>query len=465
VKTLRTHFRKYLDGPMVRPLALTAPVLVLVVALPLLRPLRHPESMSDDELLRLRSVQALVEHGSLALDKSMGKFPGTIILQHGTYSMQPPMMAVLLSAPAWLMTKMGFSFEENGVLFAYILTVLGVTLPVAGAAGLIYRMGRLFELRRPWRTLLACCVVAGSGLLTYSVVLNQYAPAAALVLASGACLIHVAAMNRADRRAGWFALAGACAALATALDPFAAVMLVLFMFVIPAMRFSIARRVVGVLLYVIGATPVLAVHTAWNNPITGDAIPASVRWFFHSQPTFPPVTFVRDDLDEEQSTSLWDTLGSHLSWFVQALVGRHGLLSHFPVMIMGMFGIGAVMHRHWPGSTKLLAAASGAGALIILIIYRYGRADWSSAMFATQWFVVFSPVLLFWSGAWLRRGHTMRSWILAGVATGFSVVVGLIGATNPTPRYGYDRYTAVQALRMLLHPSPATRGAPLAGKD
>ncbi|HVT83325.1 MAG TPA: hypothetical protein VHM90_21980, partial [Phycisphaerae bacterium] len=241
MKTLKSHFRKYVDGPMVRPLALAAPVLVLMVALPLLRPLRHPESMSDDEFLRLRSVQALVEHGSLVLDKSMGKIPGTIVLQHGTYSMQPPMMAVLLSAPAWLMTKMGFSFEENAVLFAYILTVLGVTLPVAGAAGLIYRMGRLFELRRPWRTLLACCVVAGSGLLTYSVVLNPYAPAAALLLASGACLIHVAAMNRDDRRAGWFALAGACAALATALDPFAAVMLVLFMFVIPAMRFSVPR--------------------------------------------------------------------------------------------------------------------------------------------------------------------------------------------------------------------------------
>jgi len=54
----------------------------------------------------------------------------------------------------------------------YLLTVLGVTLPAAGAAGLVYRMGRVFELRRPWRCGLAAAVVFGTGLVSYAVVLK-----------------------------------------------------------------------------------------------------------------------------------------------------------------------------------------------------------------------------------------------------------------------------------------------------
>ena len=180
----------------------------------------------------------------------------------GTYSAQPPMMALLLTPPAWLMTRLGLSFEENQLLIAYLLTVLGATLPVAGATGLIYRMGRLFELRRPWRAALGIAVVTGSGLLSYAVVLNPHAPAATLVLASAACLVHVVAMNRDDRRSGWFALAGACSALAATIDPSALIFLVLLTAVIPAMRFSVSRRVAGVLLYVIGAVPVLSLHAA-----------------------------------------------------------------------------------------------------------------------------------------------------------------------------------------------------------
>jgi hypothetical protein len=451
---------------MFRPLALMAPVLVLVIALPLLRPLRHPDSPTNDETLRIASIEALVRQKSLNLNTAKySKIPGAAVLPTGTYSTQPPMMAVMLWAPAWVMTQMGFDFEENHVLFAYMMTLLGVTLPVAGAAGLIYRMGRLFELRRPWRALLAFAVVAGSGLLTYATVFNAYAPAAVLIIASAACLIHVAAMNRDDRRAGWFALAGASAALAATLDPAAIVFLVLFLFVIPAMRFSIPRRFVGMLLYLIGATPVLAVHTAWNNPITGDPIPASVWRYVRGGPTIAPVTFVRDDFEEEPGGSVWEGLGAHLSWLTTATVGEHGVFSHFPVMILGIFGIAAVMHRHWPSSTKFLAAATGAGAITVVILYRAIRADFSTAMFATQWFILFSPMLLFWGGAWLRRGHSTRSWVLAGTALTLSILVGLIGATDPTPRWGFDRYTVVGAIRSLFHRNaPSSAEASLAGR-
>lgn len=452
---------------MVRPMALAGPILILVIALPLLRPLRHPDAASDDETLRIASVRALVEQHSLHLDKKFAKVPGTLSLPTGTYSPQPPMMAVLLWGPAWLLTQMGLSFDENHVLIAYLLTVIGVTLPVAGTAGLIYRMGRLFELRRPWRTALGFAVVAGSGLLTYSVVLNPYAPAAALIIAAAACLIHVAAMNREDRRAGWFALAGGCAALATTLDPAAGVILILFMFAIPAMRFSIGRRMAGIFIYLIGATPVLALHAAWNIPVTGDVVPASVHSFFRTRAPIAPVSRLDEFDDEPQRRGFWDTLGSNIVWFTTATIGAHGVFSHFPVMILGVLGISAIMHRHWPTSTKMLAGATAAAGVLILLIYRAGKVEWANAMFATKWFVTFSPILLFWGGAWLRRPHQSRSWVLAGIALGMSVIVGIIGATDPTPRRPFNHFTAAQALQRLFEPDaePDVPTSALAGPN
>src|SRR5260370_1257356 len=88
-------------------------------------------------------------------------------------------------------------------ILVLVVALPGATLPVAGAAGLIYRMGRLFELKRPLRTALAAIVVFGSGLISYAVVLNSHAPAAALVLCACGCIVHVLASKKQPRIGLW----------------------------------------------------------------------------------------------------------------------------------------------------------------------------------------------------------------------------------------------------------------------
>jgi hypothetical protein len=465
VKPLRDYLRRFTDGPIVRPLALAGPVLILLIALPLLRPLRHPLGVSQDEMLRLATIRALVEHRSLHLPPEYRGVQGTLPRREA-YSAQPPMMAILLSAPAWLMTRMGLSFEENELLMAYLLTLVGVTLPVAGAAGLVYRMGRLFELRRPLRVALGLAVVLGSGLFSYAVVLNPHAPAAVLILASAACLIHVAAMNRDDRRAGWFALAGACSALACTIDPSAAVLMLLLMCAIPAMRISIGRRLAGVMLYIIGTVPLIALHAAWNIPVSGGVLPHPSYLTTESSLSVPriPATMPFDLEEEQPAGGIWDAMSSSVSWFVNATIGTHGLYSHFPVLVMGIVGIFAVMHRNWPSVTKTLAGATGVGALTIFGLHWGARTDLSSAMFGNKWFIVFSPILLFWAGAWLRRGHKLRSWLAAAVLLLFSVTAGVIGATNPTPPRGYEGYSVAEAAARLVNRQLDSSVGPLAGR-
>src|SRR5688572_32990681 len=102
-------------GRMVRPWALFGPVVVLVIALPLLRPLRHPDptAVSDEELARLATVQAMVEHGTLAIDDT--DFIDTRMkVRHGEhyYSDQPPVMAALLAPSYWAMRHAGVDFAK-----------------------------------------------------------------------------------------------------------------------------------------------------------------------------------------------------------------------------------------------------------------------------------------------------------------------------------------------------------------
>jgi hypothetical protein len=123
-------------------------------------------------------------------------------------------------------------------------------------------------------------------------------------------------------------------------------------------------------------------------------------------------------------------------------------------------GMTMVMHRHWPWTTKMLATVTFGGALLLLILFTLKRPDWHGAMFATRWFIVFVPLVVFWAGAWLRRRHGKLAWTLAAVLLAFSLVASVVGATGPLPRNGFvaadgsDEYTVAGALQNLVSPPP-----------
>ena len=136
--------------------------------------MRHPTEVGDDESARLETIGALVERHTFALQPDKLAIPASrTIVSHGkVYSDQPPIFSLALAGAYWIILKFGNSFRENPVLVPYLLTLVGVTVPVAGAAGLIYRMSRLFELRRIchiWRGVRAgltrCCAPSESRVL------------------------------------------------------------------------------------------------------------------------------------------------------------------------------------------------------------------------------------------------------------------------------------------------------------
>jgi len=166
-----------------------------------------------------------------------------------------------------------------------------------------------------------------------------------------------------------------------------------------------------------------------------------------------------DSDDVIASTGAWASFESTCDWLTTALVGSHGLLSHFPILLLGVGGVGAVMHRHWPTPIKVLAGASLASAAGATILFCWARRDWGDAGFAINWFVPLLPLVLFWAGAWARRSHGQFAWGVAGAMLGWSVLVAVLGATDPMPREGYDNFTAMQAMLRLIHPAVATPDA------
>jgi hypothetical protein len=493
---LRVYLRAYARRKHVRPWAISAPIVVLLIVLPLLRPLRHPliSQMSDDETARWGTVAALVEHQTFALDATPFATTGRRVrVGDAWYANQPPVMGLLLAGPYWLIRRCGLTFTNNPSLVEYLLTLLGVALPVAAAAGTLYRLNRLFELTRPWRAGLALAVVLGSGLVSYATVLNPYAPAAALVLLASAILMQVSLVKSPVHSALYLVAAGFFAALAAAIDPAAIVFTILLVSVILCLRWRWSLRLGGVLLYGIGLLPPAMLHVSLSVPITGDwrlglaalaaprapaprhraisGAPATVPAPPAAPAVRPPIAGPVDDDDgtdeaEDQPLLLAPTMAQRVEIFAgrfcAALVGSHGLLTHFPVLVFGVVGLDVVLRRHWPITAKSLAIVTAAGAIIITCRYVALPLDWRWAMFAVRWYVVFLPLTLFWAGAWIRRHHSPLVWSIAGVLLAFSVTVSLIGATDPMPRAGYDRYSLAGAMHNLI--SPAAETPVLAGR-
>jgi hypothetical protein len=239
------------------------------------------------------------------------------------------------------------------------------------------------------------------------------------------------------------------------------------------MRWRWPMRMGGVLLYAIGAAGPLFLHGALTQPITGDYIPPEYHRAFDSavstvsavsNASTPEDTTAADDAVAVAS-SWWAKIGRNLARILVALFGEHGILSHFPVVVLGMFGVAAVMHRHWPKTTKVLASATVMGGTVIIVFACTIILTGAGSMFGPQTFIVFLPLLLFWAGAWMRREHRAVKWVLAGVLLLFSAAVTIIGATDPCPRNGYDGYTVAQALTNLVRPVSAVQPpAVLAGR-
>jgi hypothetical protein len=302
------------------------------------------------------------------------------------------------------------------------------------------------------------------------------------VLAATAIFIYVANSRKPRRNIWWLAGAGFCAGSAAAIDLPAAVFPLPFFLSVFAMRWPIVRRSAAAALFAAGCAAPLYLALAFNYPVAGDWKPAMLHrelilartgsgadlasWGSVGAalaPATPPP--VSDDDDLPPPVTGWGAMIRPTVRLILSVFGGHGLLSHFPVILLGALGIAGLLRRNWPGITKMLALTTALGTAAVIIAYSLGGADERGAMFANRWFMVFAPMLLFWAGAWVRQTHRPLVWTAATILLLFSIAVSLVGATDPLPRGGYNRYTAAVAAERLLSPSTSGTASRLAASD
>lgn len=462
--SLLQHIRGYVQQPLVRPWALAGPVLVILLCLPFLHPLIQPDprTWSDQQQLVASTIQALVERHTLAIDGTIfADNPAAVSHNGRLYSPYPPMLPALMAPVYWVLLKQGIYYSDDLVLVQYLLTLFCATVPLAICAGMLYRLARMFELRRPLRLALSIGAVLGGGLISYGVIVNYHVPAAALLLVAVSCVSHLAVARYPYRNLAYAAFAGFFATLAAVLDPPAAVFAALLCIVLLAMRWSAAMRVGAVLLYVAAGIPVLILNASMIYP-TGPAVtpplsaPDALARF--EAPTIStPVLPVAADLIEEDDREpsfvsiAWHAVALWIGRVLEGLVGEHGILTHYPILILGLIGVTLVLHRNWTPATKSLAAVSLTASFISIVLFAVGEMD-VSLSYGAPWFLCLSPALLLWAGAWLKRQHRPQSWGMVAVAFTYSVVVGLVGMSQPMPREGYANYSFAQATARLLEP-------------
>lgn len=430
-KALAIFFRRKF-----RPWALLTPILVLMVSLPLLRPLRAPGQASDGERLLLDTIRAVSQKGGLQLDANTweGK-PGTVTVTKGNRQRvmadRPPVFAVLLAAPAWAMQRLGLKYGVDDDLIAYLLTLLGTTLPVAVGAGVIYRMGRLFELSRPKRALLAILVTFGGGWISYATVLNPHATAASALVCASACLLYLAAARRSGTMLPILLLCGLLAALAAALSPWTLPLALPLPLVLFAMAIPLRQKVIGFMLLTLGAMPIAWVHAAWSLDAYGSVFAPGSR------------ATLRAVVEGNPDTGAIDRFGSLFGALFSVTVGSHGLFTHYPILVAAMVGLLIVLRKHWPMHAKVFGAITIVGAMVVVALVAARRATTGDWRYAAQWFVVFLPLATFWLGALMRRELSRRVFWLLTAACAISIVLSLAGAgwrvSGNDPRTGIAR--------------------------
>ena len=446
--TLFAKLRFWATQNQWRPWAMLTPALVLIICLPLLRPLFWPGQPSQSEALLMASVRSVVQGDALALDPNWAGAPGTVLVDQSTYAIRPPLFAVILAGQLYLLTTFtALDPVRDEAMISYLLTMIGVTLPTAVGASMLYRVARLFELPRPWRAAVALMCVMASGWISYATVLSPHATATAFVTSSLMVVMLVGAARRVVFALPWLLMAGLLAGLAVAIDPWTLQVVPVLLVVVLGFAVNVRQRLIAALLIVVGTLPVVWAHSAWSITTVGS--------FFPPVPSNLPDLSWADDRPD-------GSIEGFLPRVFTTLLGNNGLLAHFPLIIAGLVGMGIILRRHWPAHAKLLAGGMMLSLAVCVMMSSLGASELTGDMFAIRWSVTVLPIVLLFNGALLRdwllqdrltlgasQGRLRaRRWgtTLFIFALAYSVMCSLFGATGALPERPYGGHTAFNAV-------------------
>jgi hypothetical protein len=398
-------------------------VIVLLVALAVgaMGAYSHASGWNDGS--RLATVEALVDHGTFSIDRSVyvnpqlasraGGYPYRGPMLSGTrdkvqidgryYSDKSPLPGVGMAGVYWMLQRTtGIVARDRAGAFAYWMTVLTSGVSYALAVALMFVLG-LWVLSSSWHgVLFASSFAAGTVALVYSRAVNIHIVLLACSAAVTLIWWRIAARNGASNRE--LVVLGCLNGVAVASDfgvgphllaaSIAAVLLTL-------------RRLRPAIVVVAAASPLIALHYALNYYVGGTFAPISTvpEFFAYTGSAFGAANL----------TGRWNhpTLRHGLDYAVDMLVSDRGFLVHNPTLLL-LIPAPLLLwrERSLPETPALLAAYAFLGST--WATYAALSTNLSGGAHTVRWFV-----------PWLAPAYLVIAVLLRRIPAAWLPFVGL----------------------------------------
>jgi hypothetical protein len=273
-----------------------------------------------------------------------------------------------------------------------------------------------FGVSEQWASLVTFLTATSTLVLPFSIVFNNHIASGALLL-----LALSSAMGAAKARGGYLAwCTGLCLALAGGVDFNCFLFLPLFLF---ALWFQTRR---GAVFAALAALPVVIVYLSINWLTSGSIVPPALNpplW------KYPGSTFDESNLSGiAQQSNLFDTLvyGFHM------LLGNRGLISHSPILIFALWGLGRLWRNRRALNPRLVYGLAMAGCFLFVALCVLRTNNYSGASYGIRWFVTITPMLCLALGTLedeLRRSRFLR--VTFSAVALLSILLALLGTIAP----------------------------------
>ena len=413
---------------------------------------------------RLATVESLVDHRTLAIDRSIfvqvppvkdpgapGPYPtdDPALFPHGTrdkllingrfYSDKSPVPAFLMAGLyQGIQWTTGLKASDRPDRFCYWVTLGSSGLAYVIAVWCIFQLGVPLRLPLPLRMALTASFGLATVALTYSRHVNNHI---LLLAVAAALLLNLAwlAEEARMRRIPWLRLIGlgTLTGLGYTIDLGTGPVLLACTLGVVAYRCRSFRLLA---VFVLAALPWLALHHAGNYAVGGTFRPANAVPQYLQWPGSP--------FTPQSMTGTWNhrSFGHFLTYAAALLVGKRGFLGHNLPMFLAVPGIIALLRWRTPELPEIFYAACWSGGT--WLAYALFSTNYSGVSASIRWFVPLLAPGYYVLAVFLREYPAYR-WDFLFLSGWGAVVAGLMWWKGPWMKRMVPLYWPLVAAALL----------------
>lgn len=365
----------------------------------------------------MATVQAIVEHGTFAIDDtSFVKTIDKVKIGDHFYSDKPVIPSLFGALVYWpLHSIFALSLGYNFNIAYYLTTLFTVKLLYVVGILMLYRTTSLFNLNKVERLLITLAFTFGSLHFSWSVVFNNHSMVASLILIAFAVLF----LSNDRQLTFWEAfILGLSLSMAAAAD-------------MPAMTFVVAGLVIllikkssknEIIAFMIPLVIVGIIVISINIYISGSLIPFQIRsdFFAYEGSAFHDPSHL--------TGTTFNGIAETLRYGALLLIGPKGFALYNPWLIPAL--VCTVVQAIQKSKYQTLARAYIAASLPIFIYYAAFSSNYSGWSYSIRWFIPMLPLSFIFLIPTAITLYRTKRWLFITILA-VSIGIAFIGAVNP----------------------------------